>query len=179
MEVYDSLNDSLTEFVRSQSMFFVASAAAEGRVNLSPKGGDTLRVLGPNRVAYVDLTGSGNETAAHVAQNGRLTIMLCSFGKAPRILRLYGTATVVSPSTPDWSRLLPSFPQIPGARQIISLEFDRVQTSCGYAVPQYELVGERQTLVKWALNKGQQGLVDFRRKWNRASIDGLPAPPLE
>jgi Pyridoxamine 5'-phosphate oxidase len=172
---YDEIPSNLKEFMEKQHIFFVASAPLEGgRVNLSPKGMDVLRVLGENKVAYLDLTGSGSETAAHVLQNGRLTIMFCSFERNPMILRLYGKGGVVRPYDSAWQELFPLFDPIPGARQIVTLEVEQVQTSCGFAVPFYEFKGERDTLKKWAETKEEEGLTAYRREKNQRSIDGLP-----
>ncbi len=135
---------------------------------------DTLRCLDDRTVAYLDLTGSGNETAAHLAQDGRLTIMFCSFSESPLILRLYGRGRVVREGDAEWDALRARFPTYPGERQIIVLEIESGQTSCGFAVPVYELKGERQMLVEWTLKKGEDGIREYRRQKNRVSIDGLP-----
>jgi hypothetical protein len=175
-KTFEGITPELAEFIRAQSVFFVASAPTgpDGRVNLSPKGLDTLRVLAPDRVAYLDLTGSGNETAAHLGENGRITLMLCSFERAPRILRLYGRGRAVLPGDAEWATLQPLFPDIPGTRQIIVAQLTRVQTSCGFGLPLMELRGERQALVRWAEAKGSAGLAEYRRRKNVESIDGLP-----
>jgi hypothetical protein len=177
-QTFDMISPELAEFIRAQPIFFVATAplSSTGHVNLSPKGLDTFRVLSPNRVAYLDLTGSGNETAAHLLENGRITFMLCAFDGAPKILRLYGRGHAVLPGDPAWAEMISCFPDIPGARQLIVADIDRVQTSCGFAVPLLELVGHRDTLPKWAEKKGPQGLEEHRAKKNRSSIDGLIAP---
>jgi hypothetical protein len=175
---YPAITDELRAFIEAQQMFFVASAplAAGGHVNLSPKGLDSLRVLGPSRVAYLDLTGSGNETSAHLLENGRITFMFCAFAGPPRILRLYGVGTVALPGSAAWAELAPLFPDHPGARQIIVAEIARVQTSCGFAVPLYDFVGHRDTLHNWAEVKGEGDLEEYRAQKNAASIDGLPTP---
>ncbi len=175
---YESLNDDLTAFIRKQHIFFVASAplAADGHVNLSPKGHDCLRILSPNRAAYLDLTGSGNESSAHIRENGRLTFMFCAFDGPPRILRLFGQGRVVLPQDADWPELSALFPDILGTRQIIVIDIQQVQTSCGYAVPMYEYVAERDTLIKWAEVKGDEGLEAYWREKNVCSLDGLPTP---
>ena len=175
--VHDHITPELRAFIEAQPFFFVASAplSGEGHVNLSPKGLDCLRVLSPSRVAYLDLTGSGNETAAHLAENGRVTLMFCAFTGAPRILRLYGRGEVVLPDTPEWAELADLFPIYPGTRQIIVAEISRVQTSCGYAVPLMDLVQQRDTLIRWAEAKGDE-LPRYREQKNARSIDGLPAP---
>lgn len=171
----DTIGDTLKDFIEAQHIFFVASAPLEGgRVNLSPKGMDTFRVLSPNAVAYLDLTGSGNETAAHLLENGRVTIMFCSFGAKPLILRLYGQGEVLHPGSESFDELAPLFPAIAGTRQIIRVAVESVQTSCGYAVPKMELIAERQTLVQSAVKKGEAAMADYRQRKNRISIDGLP-----
>lgn len=172
---FPALSDELTAFIGEQQMFFTASAplSAEGHVNLSPKGADTLRVLSPREVAYLDMTGSGNETAAHVKENGRLTLMWCSFGPSPLILRLYGKGRTVRHGDADWDRLLAQFPPNPGTRQITVLEIELGQTSCGYAVPLYTFERQRGTLHAWAERKGEAGLKAYWHEKNRKSIDGL------
>lgn len=177
MEVVEQLDEELVAFIREQPVFFVASAPSEGgHVNLSPKGLDTLRVLGPRQVAWLDLTGSGNETAAHLADNGRLTMMLCSFGPKALILRLYGRGRVVLPGEDGFAELAALFDPIPGLRQFVVLDLERIQTSCGYAVPRMDDARPRDTLRRWAERKGEEGLERYRREHNARSIDGLPAP---
>lgn len=172
---YPALSAELMDFIRAQRIFFTASAAAEGRINLSPKGLQTFRILSPTRVAYLDLTGSGIETAAHLLADGRLTLMFCSLEDAPLILRLYGQGSLVRPRQADWDELYRTFPPIPGARQIVILDIESVQTSCGFGVPRYEYCGERDELVTWAEKKGEDGLRQYRAEKNRMSIDGLPS----
>jgi Pyridoxamine 5'-phosphate oxidase len=174
MAFFTAISPQQCDFIAAQAVYFVASAPSAGRVNLSPKGMDSFRVLGPNRVAYLDLTGSGNETAAHIRDNGRVTVMFCSFGEKPLILRLYGQGQVHHPGTPGWAELEALYPPLLGSRQIIEITVEQVQTSCGFAVPRMELVAERPTLVEWAAKKGEQGLLDYRRDKNRRSIDDLP-----
>jgi hypothetical protein len=177
MEVFDRISDELAAFIEAQPLFFVATAPRDGgHINLSPKGMDTLRVIDAGTVAYLDLTGSGNETSAHIAENGRLTIMLCSFGATAMILRLYGRGRTVLKDDSEYPALREHFETLPGERQIIVLEIDRVQTSCGYAVPRMDNPKHRDTLVRWAENKGDDGLKKYRREKNAFSIDGLPAP---
>jgi Pyridoxamine 5'-phosphate oxidase len=175
-ETYKELNEDLRKFLLSQPCFFVATAPITdtGHVNVSPKGLDTLRVLSPNEVAYLDLTGSGNETSAHLLENGRMTLMVCSFEERPRILRLYGRGAVHVPTSNRWRELLPTFGRIEGARQIITLGIERAATSCGYGVPLMEFKSHRPTLARWAANKGTEGLERYREEKNLASIDGLP-----
>jgi hypothetical protein len=175
-EVSTELDAELRAFLLDQPCFFVATApmSGRGRINLSPKGLDTLRVLGPTECAYLDLTGSGNETSAHLLENGRMTLMACSFGERPRILRLYGTGSVHLPASPRWEELRGLFGEIDGARQVIAMQIERVQTSCGYGVPRMEFRAHRPTLERWAASKGPQGLAAYRAEKNATSIDGLP-----
>ena len=156
-KLYDCITDDLAAFIQAQPLFFVATAplAADGHVNLSPKGLDCLRILSPQRVAYLDLTGSGNETSAHLLENGRITFMFCAFSGPPNILRLYGQGRTVLPGTAEWGELRPLFPEHLGVRQIIAAEISRVQTSCGYAVPLMDYVKPRDTLTRWAAAKGE------------------------
>ena len=172
------ITPELQSFIEEQSLFFVGSAplSADGHVNVSPKGLDTFRVLGPRRVAYLDLTGSGNETAAHVMENERLTIMFCAFSGPPKIVRLYCRARVAPPGSQEWTCLIEQFPSHPGRRQVIVGDVEFVQTSCGYAVPEMKLVSQRKTLTRWAEVKGDEGLVEYRRTHNRVSIDALETP---
>lgn len=174
---YPQLTSALQSFIAKQHIFFTASAplTADGRVNLSPKGMDTFRCLSPAQVAYLDLTGSGNETAAHIKENGRLTIMMCSFAGKPTILRLYGKGRIVRSSDSDWESLHSHFEGLPGERQIVLLDIELVQTSCGFGVPLYEFKEHRDELVQWAERKGEDGLLDYRDKKNSRSLDGLPA----
>jgi Pyridoxamine 5'-phosphate oxidase len=177
-KVFDSITPDLQQFIADQHIFFVGTAplAASGHVNLSPKGLDSFRILSANRVAYLDLTGSGNETSAHLLENGRITLMFCAFQNAPLILRLYGQGQTVLPESPDWIDLYPLFPAIPGARQIVVADIDRVQTSCGTGVPLYQHHSDRDALVSWATQKGEAGLQTYRQQKNAQSIDGLPTP---
>lgn len=175
-KLHDNLTDDLAAFIRAQPLFFVASAPLDphGHINLSPKGLDCFQILSSQQVAYLDLTGSGNETSAHLEENGRITFMFCAFSDAPRILRLYGQGRVVVPHMAEWSSLANHFPHYPGTRQIIVADITRVQTSCGYAVPLMDYVGQRDTLIRWAETKGEEGLADYHCAKNLASIDGLP-----
>ena len=171
-----ALTPSWREFITAQHMFFTATAplSGEGRINLSPKGIDTFRVLSESEVAYLDLTGSGNETAAHTLENGRLTIMFCSFDQKPLILRLYGRGEAIRPGDREWDALLRHFDHLPGTRQIIRLKIDSVQASCGWGVPRYDYRGERETLVEWGRTKGEEAVRDYHQQKNTQSIDGLP-----
>jgi Pyridoxamine 5'-phosphate oxidase len=170
---YTQLDSQLCEFIERQKLFFTATAPIEGRINLSPKGIDSFRCLDFDRVAYLDLTGSGNETAAHLRQNGRITIMFCSFTDEPLILRLYGKGEVVLPDTPQWESLIDRFTDLPGKRQLIVVKIESVQTSCGFGVPIYELQQERSTLTDWAIKKGVDGVREYQLQKNHTSIDGL------
>jgi hypothetical protein len=147
---YPALETKHRDFIAAQKLFFTASGTAGGRLNLSPKGMDSLRVLSDTRVAYLDLTGSGNETAAHLKHDGRMTMMWCSFDADPLILRLYGRGRAVRRQDAEWAELRRHFPALPGERQIIVLDIESVQTSCGYAVPRYLYTGGRDTLARWA-----------------------------
>jgi hypothetical protein len=174
--VVEEITPDLQEFLEQQSVFFVATAplGGDGHVNLSPKGLDTFRVLGPHSVAYLDLTGSGVETIAHLRENGRITLMFCAFTGKPNIVRLYGRGTVVQAGDPDAGPLFERFPTIPGARAVIQIDVSRISTSCGYAVPLMQEVGPRRALVDWATKRGDDGLVEYRAAKNTSSIDGLP-----
>lgn len=171
---FDGFDAGHTRFIAAQPMFFVATAAAEGRVNLSPKGMDSLRVLGPNRLIWLNLTGSGNETAAHLAEDPRMTVMWCSFEARPLILRAYGAARLTHHGAPGWDALYGHFPATPGARQVCEMDVDLVQTSCGYAVPLMDLRAPRETLRSWAEKKGPAGVAAYWTEKNGASIDGKP-----
>jgi hypothetical protein len=172
----DNIQKAHKEFIESQKMFFVATAplAGSGHVNLSPKGSDSFRVLSPTKVAYLDLVGSGNETSAHILENGRITFMFCAYDGPPNILRLYGIGSVILPHTSEWSELTGHFNIIPGTRQIITANIHKVQTSCGYSVPLYAYEGERDHAHKWAEKKGPEGLETYKKEKNQQSIDGLP-----
>jgi Pyridoxamine 5'-phosphate oxidase len=174
-QVFDGIDDGLRDFLAAQPVFFVATAPHHGgHVNVSPKGyADTFAVVGPRTVAYLDLTGSGVETIAHLRENGRVTLMFCSFGRAPRIVRLYGTGRVVEPDDADWPDLCGRFGAHTGARAVVVVELSRVADSCGWAVPQMQLVQERDVLERSHGTKGPDGLVRYRAERNAASIDGL------
>jgi hypothetical protein len=179
---YAQIEPPLRAFVERQQMFFVATAADGGRVNLSPKGLDALRVLDPDTVVYLDRTGSGNETAAHLRHDGRLTLMFCAFEGPPRILRLYGRGRALPAGTAEYARILADAfggEEPLGARQIVQLDVELVQTSCGFGVPLYTYQGERTALDKWAESKGADGLETYRREHNARSIDGLTTGLLE
>lgn len=170
------------EFIARQHMFFTASAAATGRVNLSPKGLGGFRVIDERTVCYMDLTGSGNETAAHNKADGRLTIMFCAFEGPPVILRLYGKSRIAPRGCAEYARLLAEKfggEEVAGVRQIVLLDIELVQTSCGYGVPNYEYKRERPALINWAENAGEDGLDAYRRAKNVKSIDGFPTGMFE
>lgn len=171
---FSELNDTLRQFIAEQKIFFTATAPTEGRLNLSPKGMDTFRCLDNKTIAYLDVTGSGNETAAHLLENGRMTVMFCSFSEKPMILRLYGRGRVVRARDKEWDELYFLFEAMSGARQIMLLEIDSVQTSCGFGVPIYEFKQERDILRRQAEQKGEAGIVAYQQKHNVVSIDGLP-----
>ncbi|MEX2401142.1 MAG: pyridoxamine 5'-phosphate oxidase family protein [Rhodothermales bacterium] len=175
-KVYDEITPDLSDWLNEQKMFFVATAplAADGLINCSPKGMDTFRVLGPREVAYLDLTGSGIETAAHLRENGRMVFMFCTFSGPPKIVRLHGEGEVVAEGHPDFEELIEHFPDYPGTRSVIRCRLNRISDSCGFGVPRYEYAGERDTLTRWAESKGKEGLADYRREHNRRSVDGLP-----
>lgn len=177
-KLFESITEELQQFIAAQQLFFVGSAplSPTGHVNLSPKGLDCFRILSPHRVGYLDLTGSGNETSAHLQENGRITFMFCAFTEPASILRLYGKGCVILPNSPDWDSTHSLFPQLPGTRQIIVADIEIVQTSCGFGVPLYEYQGQRQILVDWASKQGEQGVRKYQQKKNRVSIDGLPTP---
>jgi hypothetical protein len=176
-KLYDQITDRLAEFIQAQPLFFVASAplAADSHVNLSPKGLDCLRILSPTQVAYLDLTGSGNETSAHIQENGRITLMFCAFEGPPRILRLFGEGHAHPVGSPRFEELVPRFERLPGTRSIITVAIERVQTSCGYSIPFMDYRDERPTLQQWAERRGDDGLRQYWADRNVASIDGLPA----
>lgn len=173
--VHESITDDLRKFIEAQHIFFVASAPSEGgHVNVSPKGLDSLRVLGPHTVAYADLTGSGIETIAHIRDNGRLTLMFCAFTGGPNIVRLQGTGRVVVPGDQEFEALAAHFPEYTGLRSFIHLTVERVSDSCGYGVPLMEYKGERRALQAWADRRSSEELADYRSERNAQSIDGLP-----
>jgi hypothetical protein len=177
MKRYSEIGDRHREFIERQTIFFAATAAAGTRINLSPRPAEALRVIGPNSVCWLDLTGSGAETAAHLLADGRLTIMLCAFEGAPNILRLYGRGRSVPAGTAEYEALLAEHfggTAPAGARQIVVQDVDMVQTSCGYGVPLFTYEGERDTLIRWAEHKGEEGVARYRAEKNAVSMDGLP-----
>jgi hypothetical protein len=176
---FTEISTDLQQFIEKQQIFFVATAAADGRVNLSPKGMNSLRVLGKNRVIWLNVTGSGNETAAHVEENSRMTLMFCAFEGEPLILRLYGSAQTIHHGDTDWQELIQLFEPLPGARQIFELAVDLVQTSCGAGVPLYDYVADRDALNNWSANKGPEGVREYWREKNQLSLDGKPTHIME
>ena len=171
---FDSLTEQHIRFIRAQRIFFVGTAAVDSRVNVSPKGMDTLRVLDDRRVVWLNVTGSGNETAAHVQLDPRMTLMFCAFEGPPLILRLYGRARAIHRNDPEWNALYALFPPLSGARQIFDLAIDLVQTSCGAGVPLYQYQRDREDLNEWSRKKGGEGVRQYWLEKNQLSIDGLP-----
>jgi hypothetical protein len=174
---YPALTGHLADFIGRQHIFFVASAAPGSRVNISPRSTDMFRVLGDNAACYLDRTGSGNETSAHLLADGRMTVMFCAVDGPPLILRLYGRGRVIVRSSAEYAELLASQfggEEPLGARQIVRIDFDLVKTSCGYGVPLMEYQGERDTMDRWAEAKGPDGIVAYRQDKNLVSMDGLP-----
>jgi hypothetical protein len=174
-KTYDGIDERLAEFITAQHVFFVGTAPRgdDGHVNVSPKGLDGLRILDARTVAYLDLTGSGVETIAHLRDNGRITFLFCAFEGPPKIVRLYGRGEVVRPGDTDFAGLATRFPALPGVRAIIRVHLDRIADACGYGVPRYRHEGPRTQLVEWAEHKGDAGLEAYRRERNAHSIDGL------
>ncbi|APZ45727.1 pyridoxamine 5'-phosphate oxidase [Polaribacter reichenbachii] len=176
---YTKITSRLQKFIEAQKIFFVATAPNSGRINLSPKGMDSFRVMSENRVLWLNVTGSGNETAAHLLENERITIMFCSFDKAPNILRLYGKGKEIKEGDENWNDLIQIFPEIPGTRQIFDITVDSAQTSCGMSIPFFDYKGERNDLNDWAAEQGKEGIANYWENKNQTSIDGLPTKILE
>jgi hypothetical protein len=174
-QIYESISPELSEWLARQRVFFVATAPLDGgqHVNCSPKGGDTFRILSGNEVAYLDLTGSGIETIAHLQENGRIVLMFCAFEGPPKIVRLHGRGAVVYPGAPDFEALRGRFPEFVGTRSIIRVAVARVSDSCGFAVPFMDFVEHRDALDRYAEKKGPAELAQYRQRRNQASIDGL------
>jgi Pyridoxamine 5'-phosphate oxidase len=175
-KVYDGISPELQAFLERQPLFFVATAplASHGHVNVSPKGfNGTFAVLDRHRVAYLDLTGSGIETIAHVRENGRITLMFCAFEGPARIVRLFGRGEIVTCEDPEFAELAGRFATLPGARAVVTVALDRVSDSCGHGVPRMELVEQRGRLLGWAEARGDDGLAAYRAERNTTSIDGL------
>jgi len=173
----DSIDSELANWIAQQRVFFVATAplAADQHINVSPKGGDAFRVLGPLEAPYQDYTGSGAETAAHVKENGRIVIMFCAFEGPPKIVRLHGHGGIITPENPRFAELAALFPPNAGTRAIVHINVTRVSDSCGYSVPLYDFKAERDVLNKWAESKGPEKLQAYRAEKNVRSVDGLPA----
>jgi hypothetical protein len=176
-KLFDTIDQDLEGFIRAQQMFFVSTAPLNttGHINLSPKGLDTLRVLDPHTLAYLDYVGSGAETIAHLRENGRIVVMLCAFQGVPRIVRFHGRGSVFEPQDQEFNRLRGLFPAEPTARAIVRISIGRIADSCGYGVPRFAFEGNRSQLPDWAARKGQRGLHEYQEQKNRVSIDGLPA----
>jgi hypothetical protein len=176
-KTYEGIAPDIKTWVEKQPLFFVGTAplAGSGHVNISPKGLDTLRILGDRRVAYLDLTGSGAETIAHLRENGRVVIMFCAFSGSPKIVRFHGKGRIVTPRDPSWPALRGHFPEHMGARALVDIDVTRVSDSCGYGVPAFGPATPREALDKWTQTRGADGLVTYRRQKNALSIDGLPA----
>lgn len=175
-KLYESLKPDLRDWLVRQKVFFVATAplANDGHVNCSPKGGDTFRVLNDSEVAYLDLTGSGIETVAHLQENGRVVIMFCAFFGPPKIVRLHGVGEVIYPNHPDYSHLSGCFQAHPGTRAVIRVKLTRISDSCGHGVPLFDFVAPRDLLDQWLVSKGAGGLADYRTMKNQTSVDGIP-----
>lgn len=176
---YESINQTHDKFIAAQKIFFVATAMDKGFINLSPKGMDAFRILNPKEALWLNLTGSGNETAAHLKYDKRMTIMFCAFEGKPIILRLYGEATVYHKRDSFYKNNIGLFPMIPGSRQLIHLKIKMVQTSCGMGVPLMDYKKERLMLESWAEGKGDQGIEEYWTLKNTTSLDGLPTDILE
>ncbi|MHB8473584.1 MAG: pyridoxamine 5'-phosphate oxidase family protein [Gammaproteobacteria bacterium] len=176
---HSALTEKLSEFIRRQKMFFVGTADRDGHVNISPKGMDTLRVIDSSRIVWLNLTGSGNETAAHLAATGRITLMFCAFEGDPLILRVYGRGRAIHPYDIEWPQTATIFPALPGARQIIDVRIELVQTSCGFGVPLFDFSAERELLRVWADKKGADGIRQYWQDKNKISLDGKPTAILK
>lgn len=171
---YDHINKRIQKFIEQQKIFFVATATNSSHINLSPKGMDSFRVVDERTVQWLNLTGSGNETAAHLGVDGRITVMFCAFEGAPMILRLYGKGRVINPNDKDWAASIARFPKLAGTRQIIDIDLDLVMTSCGMSIPCFDFKEERRELDDWAIQKGEAGIKNYWKEKNELSIDGIP-----
>ena len=176
---FPELSEKHIAFVRAQQLYFVGTAVAEGSINVSPKGGDTLRVQSARRIVWLNFTGSGNETAAHLRANDRMTMMFCSFTEQPLILRCYGKAHALHPRDAGWDELIGEFPLHRSARQLVVFDIDLVQTSCGFGVPFFEYIDERDNVGKWLEKKDDNDIKDYWVEKNQTSLDGLPTGILE
>jgi hypothetical protein len=173
-ELYDEITPKVQAFIEEQKLYFVATAPQAGRINLSPKGIDSFRVLHARCVAFLNLTGSANETAAHLYDDPRITFMFCSFASQPWIVRLYGVGRVYHARDAAWSEWLAHFPDLPGKRQVVVAEIEAVHTSCGFGVPIMDFVSERREMLRWAEKKGEAGIRRYWEEKNQFSLDGLP-----
>lgn len=173
------ISDRNIQFINNQKIFFVGTASQDSRVNISPKGMDSFKVLGPNRVIWLNVTGSGNETAAHLQTDNRMTIMFLAFDGSPDILRLYGQATAVHKNDEQWDELYQRFDALPGARQIFDLSVDLVQNSCGMSVPLFNYQEDRNQLKDWSKKQGEEGIKQYWAKKNQTSLDGVETNILE
>jgi hypothetical protein len=171
---FESLEEQHLAFIAEQQMFFVATAAPDGRINMAPKDSASLKVMHPNRIVWVNLTGAENETGAHLAESSRMTLMWCSFTRIPMILRAYGHAKLVHSRDPCWDELIAHFPARKGSRQILDVSVDFVLKSCGFGVPLYDFVGQRDTLLLWEEKKDEEALRKHWAEYNQTSIDGKP-----
>ena len=176
---YEQMKPEHIAFIEQQKLFFVGTAANDGTVNVSPKGWDSLRVLSENRIAWLNITGSGNETAAHLAQNQRMTMMFCAFDGNPKILRLYGKAVAAHPRDEQWDELSQLFEPHASARQYVDFRIDLAQTSCGFGIPFYDFVEERDNMDRWLASRGDEGIEEYWREQNQVSLDGLPTHILD
>ena len=176
---FTELSNKHIEFINNQKIYFVGTALDKGNINISPKGGDTLRVIDPNTIAWLNLTGSGNETAAHILKNPRMTIMFCAFEDSPLILRAYGNASVLHQKDAEWPKYIGLFPESVASRQIFILDIKLVQTSCGMGVPNFNYVGDREELTKWSERKGKEGIEEYWAAKNQQSIDGFETEIVE
>jgi hypothetical protein len=172
---YDTIEPAIATFISAQRIFFVGTAplSGDGHVNVSPKGGDSFRVLGPREAVYQDYTGSGVETVAHVRENGRIVVMFCAFAGPPKIVRLHGTASVVVPRDDRFEAMRSRFPDNPGTRSFVHIAVSRVSDSCGWSVPEYEFERERDNLDRWSASKGREGIAEYWVEKNQQSIDGI------
>ena len=171
---YSELSEEHVGFIAEQKMYLVATATDTSRINLSPKGQDSFRVINSKQVAWLNVTGSGNETSAHVQVDKRMTIMFCAFEGKPVILRIYGKAQEIHQNDPSWKEYYSLFPPLPGARQIFLVDVELVQKSCGMSVPFFEYLGEREQLNDWAVKKGSAGIAEYWQQKNQFSIDNIP-----
>lgn len=171
---FTELNSKHVEFIKNQKLYFVGTAGCEGKINVSPKGMDSFRVINNNKIVWLNLTGSGNETSTHVQENGRMTLLFCAFEGKPYILRLYGNSKVFHSRDSDWNSYISLFPNILGARQVFELEIEMVQSSCGFGVPFFEYKEDRTTLRDWTKIVGDDGIKEYWKEKNQKSLDGKP-----